>query len=244
MQRNRTVRVTTAILSVVAFVSFAAAAIGVWFVAAALKVRADRLLDEAEHALDRAQPVLQTVREAVNVAEKEIKAAQPAAPKEALGLSKKLLRSALKETPDRVATASRAVAALNDLLIVAQAGLDATQDHRSLPPELDDGIPALRTHLASSAAALKNVEAILGSTKDSQSIAAEETSKIEQALSQTSGIVELVDTKMTSVRSQVTQLRELIASRLRYGTWIILSLSLMGALGQVALFRACTRHCG
>ena len=229
------------LLAPIAFTAFLAIAIGVWIVTATLQRRIDDVLGEANAALDRARPIAGVIREALETAEAEVKTARPAnADTNVPAMQKMLLRSALKETPGRVATATRAVEAMGDLLVVAQVALDTVQATPGAVPTPAGDLARLREKLTGSAAALQRADAILRSTPGtSTEYAAEDARTIENALAQSRAVVTEVDDKFTHADAQIATLRVAIPQQLGLLTWVIFVLSLMGALGQMALVRWC-----
>jgi hypothetical protein len=226
-----------------ALAAFVAIAVGIWSVAAAANRRADGALGEALTALDRVRPVARVIRETIDAAEADLKAARPPAPADIPAAKKMLLRSALKGSPDKVEAASRAVDGLGDLLVVAHAALTTLKD---LPgaDERDVGdLEGLRRKLAGSSAALHKADAILRATtgKRDDVIAAEDLRTVETALADTRVAVVDVEDKLDATRSRVAALREQLPDWLDYATWAIAALSVLGALGQVALIRWCLR---
>ena len=156
-----------------------------------------------------------------------------------------LLRSALKNAPERVESATRTFDVMNDLLIVAHVALETLEDAPGVTPANADELAALRQKATSAASALHKADAILRSTntnKDS-AIAAEDVNVIVNALAESRGVAVQVEDKLSTVRSQVSTLREQIPNRLRIAAWSIFVLSMFGAFGQVALvrWRLCSR---
>lgn len=228
------------IVAVIALAAFITLAIGVWPVTAELHRRTDRALDTANGAVDRAEPVVFAVRKAILAAQDELAAAKP--PEQAAPLApvpKMLLRSALKDSPERVESATRASEMMGDLLAAANAALGTLHDTPGVPPLDTRELSAFQEKVKSSAESLRKVNAILGSTKPNDPIAAEDTRTIENALGTARTVTNEALAEIVVLRVQIEILREQVHSRLTLACWSIFALSLMGALGQIALIRWC-----
>src|SRR5262245_6136554 len=206
--------------AVAAFVAFVAIGGGVWAVRGEVDRRAGLLLHEATAALDRAQPAARLVRETLDGAETELQSAQrPTAPAPAMpAVPKMLLRSALKQTPEKVETAARAVDAIGSLLIVANVALDAAEESPGVVPVSADELTALRQKLAASAGTLHQAEALLRPAAG-DAVSADDLHRIENAIRQGRSVVGDVEGKLGAVRGQVDAFREHYPAMIRTATW-------------------------
>jgi len=225
----------------VALAAFVALAVGVWFAAAEAGRRADFLFGEALAAIDRAKPLTKAVRETVDAAHLELQDARPPAPADVPAVQKMILRSALKETPGRVAAASRAADGLGDLLVVAHAALTAVDDLPGADKKDLGDLEGLRQKVSAAAESLHKADGVLRAVggKPDAAVAAEDVNKIEAALADARVAAVAVDDKLDGTRSRIAALRTQLPDWLAYATWAIAGLSVMGALGQVALIRRC-----
>jgi hypothetical protein len=226
-----------------ALAAFVAIAVGIWSVTAAGYRRADWALGEALTAIDRARPVARVIRETIDAAAADLQAARPPAPADIPAAKKMLLRSALKGSPDKVEAASRAVDGLGDLLVVAHAALTTLKDLPGTDDRDVGDLEGLRRKLAGSSDALHKADAILRATtgKRDDAVAAEDLRTVESALADARVAVVEVEGQLDATRSRVAGIREQLPDWLNYATWAIAALSVLGALGQVALIRWCLR---
>jgi nitrate reductase NapE component len=229
------------VVAVVGFVAFVAIAIGVWPVTAELRRRTDGLLDGADAALDRAEPVASTLLAALSAAQAELNQARPpeSAPKLA-PVPKLLLRSALKESPGRVESAARATEVMGDLLAALTVALGALQDTPGVRPLETGELAPLQQKLKTAAEHLRTVTAILGpAAPGSDAIAAEDASTIEKGLAAAHTITTEATAEIATLRERIAAFREGVHQRLTLACWAIFALALVGAVGQIALMRWC-----
>jgi len=238
---RRLFAVVAMLVSAVALAAFVAIAVCVWFVSAEFNGRSQWALGEALAALDRARPVTKVIREALDAADAELKAAKPPAPADATAVQKVILRSAIKDSPDKVASARRAVDGLSDLLVVAHAALNSLQDLPGTDRAGLGDLEGLRQKLAASGAALQKANAVLQTQPDrkADAVAADDLIRIEAALADARVAVVEVEGKLDVTRSRVAAVRGQLPDWLNTATWATAALAVMGALGQVALIRWC-----
>jgi hypothetical protein len=235
------------VLAIFGFLAFAAIAIGCWKVSAEVSARAETLFGEATAAIDRVQPIAVVIRDSIDKADQELKAVQkPAAPAPLPGnvLSRTLLRSALNESPGRVQTATRAVDALSDLLVIARVALDSAKGLPAGAKVDDTELASLKQKVEAASATLHSADAILNASvpKRDAPIDASDAQTVETALSRGREVAVAVETQLAKTRTNIAEVRDELTFRLRAATWAIFALAVLGAMGQVSLLMCSVRN--
>jgi hypothetical protein len=239
---NKIVRLLLTLLGLVALVVFVVICVGIWYVKAEVSRRADIVLHEADHALDRAQPTARVIREAIEVANNEVRTTRPTAEAPHIpAIPKRLLRSTLQRSPEQVQTATRTVDLMSDLLVIAKVALDTIQDQPVLLPVNADELSQLREKVSSTSTALHQADAILQSTSGNPNatLSEQDSLMVQNALQESHRVMVDVEEKLKEVRQKVSTFRERLPRQLQFAAWAIFLQSLMGAIGQIALLRWC-----
>lgn len=225
----------------VGLAAFAGLGVGVWYA----RAEADRAVADAgvkaEAAADFAARVIELVRAVVGEAEADLAAARAEAAAAPPTRPNPLARMAVRQLPVDLDRARDAVAVASEAVVVADAALDifkAAGDKKERLGVRGEDLGQVRAGLDAAARNLRQAQGVVGGATP------EQFSAVEAALGRSRVVADDLDRRLVELRGRVAAVAD------RAGVWSLWAavgvslLSVVGALGQLFLARACWRGLG
>src|SRR5262249_15551895 len=150
-----------------------------------------------------------------------------------------VLRTALSGMPGKVRQILRAANVASEALIVAHSALQTTSE---LPGETmfdPSEVDRLQTRLNAASKSLESADSLLRSADPTvaKSIKPDDVQFIDNALTEGLAVAKDVQERLTFYRGRLTETGERVRLYLKWGTWAVFTLAVMGAMGQLSILR-------
>lgn len=233
------------LVAVAGLLTFAAAAVGVWWAKAEANRRADALAARARAATDTADHAVGFVRGVVAQAEEDLaraRAVAAAAPPEPVNPLLQIgARQASQDLAGSVDRANAAVATASDAAVVASTALelfDRDPELQSWFRVRPDQVAQTRTDLSAATRDLKKARTVLGFQIPPT---ADQLNTIEDGLAQARTLTDQLGAAVAGTRAKVDDTKRRVDDWVRCAALAVTALGVLGAWGQFFAARFCWR---